>query len=129
VPNSADLLRVLAHHVDDRLGRQGVGVLHPLERRRLEQPQPDEQADRDQDDAEQERDAPAPGQELLVGGEQLHECEDRGRQEQSRRHAHLRPASEEAAATRRRVLDRHEHCPAPLSAHADALRQAQDHQD
>jgi hypothetical protein len=106
----------------------GAGVLDPLERRGLVQPQPHEQPDGDQDGAEQERDPPAPGQERLVRGDLLDDQEhDRG-QEQAGGHAHLRPAAEEAAPALRGVLDRHEHRPAPLAADADALGDAQHHQ-
>src|SRR4029453_17504097 len=42
---------------------------------------------------------------------------------------HLRPAAEEATPARWGVLDRHQHGPAPLAAHPDALGDAQGDQD
>ena len=50
------------------------------------------------------------------------------RQQQPGRRAHLRPAAVEAAPPSRRVLDRHQHRAAPLAAEAEALQQAQHHQ-
>ena len=58
--------------------------------------QPDHQADADEQDAQQERDAPSPRQELIFG--QARELgEHRGGEQQSGRHADLRPAAVEPA--------------------------------
>jgi hypothetical protein len=43
-------------------------------------------------------------------------------------HAHLRERAVEAALALRRVLDGHQHRAAPLAADADALREAQEHE-
>ena len=110
------------------MGASVCGLLDPLERRRLVQPQPHEQADRDQHDAEQERDPPAPGQELLVGGVSWTIRKTHRGQEQAGGHAHLRPAAVEAAPALGGVLDRHQHRAAPLAADPDALGEAQQHQ-
>ena len=55
--------------------------------------------------------------------------EHRRGEEESGRHADLRPAAVEAAPTRRRVLDRHQHGAAPLAADAKPLRQTQQHDE
>ena len=70
---------------------------------------------------DQKRQPPAPGDELLVAHLRAADREDHRRQEQARGYAHLRPAARQPAPPARRVLDGHQHGPAPLAADAECL--------
>ena len=76
----------------------------------------------------QKREPPSPGDELRVAQSRAADREDHRRQEQARGNAHLRPAARQAAPPARRVLDGHQHRPAPLAADAEPLRAAQHHE-
>ena len=98
------------------------------ERRRFEDRETDEDPDHDERDARQKRQPPAPGDELRVAHLRAADREDHRRQEQARGYAHLRPAARQTAPPARRVLDGHQHGPAPLAADAEPLRAAQHHE-
>ncbi len=75
---------------DNRRFLDLVGVQETLEHRSLENAEADPQADGDQNDRQRERNTPAPNEELVA--RQGAEGEYREvRQEQSGRHAELRP--------------------------------------
>ena len=109
-------------HAGDPLAR-----LQAAERRRLQQAKANEQADTNQQDADQEGQAPAPGEEVP-----LRHLRDQGEYadgtDVAERVAHLHHGAQQAPAARRRVLDHHQHRAAPLAAQADALQEAQCHQ-
>ncbi len=105
----------------------GALLAHPLEVGRLGHLDADEPAHRQQHHAGQERQAPAPGQHVLLR-QAGHRAHRQRRQDQARRHAGLRQAAEETLLALGRVLDRHQHRPAPLAAHRDPLQEAHQHQ-
>ncbi len=112
-------------HFGDRSLLDLVLVQELLEHRRLENAEPDPQADADQDDRQRERNAPAPHGELVArpGAEAKHR---QIRQEQSGRHAELRPRGDQPAlAVGARPFHRQQHRPAPFAADADALQRPQ----
>ena len=92
---------------------------------RLGDAEADEEADRDEDDREYEGKTPTPGQEIVIVHGSREDSEQRDGDQEAPGHADMHERGEEAAAVRRRVLDRHRHAPAVLAADADALEQAQ----
>ena len=79
--------------------------------------------------AEQERHPPAPGQERRLRQRRTEHGEDASGQQQPGGYAHLRPGAVEAALAGWGVLHGQHHRAAPLAADAEALSQAEDHQE
>ena len=118
---------MLGEDLHDRQARHRGLPLHPLEGRRLVQPQADEQPEADQQRAGQERDPPAPGEELRLRQEAA-QREGPDRRDDAEGVAELDDAAEEAAPLRRDALHHHQDRAAPLAADPDALDQAQRHE-
>ena len=106
-----------------------VVVDQRLEGRRLEDAEPDPQADPDEQDGEGKRYPPTPSGELIPGPRAERQYR-KVREEQTARHAELRPRCDEAALV---MVTRPFHCQqyrsAPLPTDADALDHAQKGQD
>src|SRR5690606_15771142 len=75
--------------------------------------------------ARQERQTPSPGQHVFLGQHRNRAHRER-RQDQAWSDTGLRQAAEEALLALWRVLDRHQHRPAPLAAYRNALQEAHD---
>src|SRR6185312_2796833 len=124
-----DLPRLFLDDLPDRPADDRILLLELVERGALQDTQPHVQPDADQDDAGQERHPPAPAVERGPGhaAEQL---EHAGGQQQPDRHPHLGPAGHESAPVLLAPFHGQQYRAAPLAAHTDALRDAQDdHQD
>jgi len=122
------LAGVSAQHRHDRRMRLLAGLLDLGEQRALGDGHPDPQPDDHQHTAEQERHPPPPRQERIVGGNRIRQRQYAVGQQQSDRDAHLRPAGVEAASAGVPRFQRHQDGPAPLTAQAQALQEAQHHQ-
>jgi hypothetical protein len=120
--------RLPLEHLDDRRALDLALRYQLFEHRRLENAEPHPQADSDQDDTEQEGYAPAPLEELVAGERAEREDREVG-EEETRRHAELRPGCDEAAIVMGACpFHRDQHRATPFAAHADPLDRPQDGQ-
>src|SRR5699024_4539153 len=118
-----------AEHAGDRHRGHPLLVDHLLEGRGLHELQPHPQADDHQRGREQERQAPAPAHELLIGHLHAEQHEQQIREDEPDRGAELREGAVQGALAGRGVLRGQQRRAGPFAAQADALAEAQQHQD
>ena len=118
----------LGEHLEDRDLGDAVLLLDGLEGGALHDAEADPHGGGDQGDAQEEGDAPAPRQELLLAHQLGAQEEDDVGQDDAGRDAHLGRCAVEALLALGRVLGGHEDGAAPLAADADALEEAQGHE-